>query len=256
MSSVKGLVCLVTGGSSGLGKATAEMFMKRGAAGVVIGDLSSSQGEQVAQDNKALFSPMDVTKEEDVKQAIELAKKRFGRLDVLVNCAGIGVAFRTYNFNKRRTHQLDDFQKVINVNLNGTFNAIRLACDAFADNEPNADGQRGVVVNTASIAAYDGQIGQAAYAASKGGIVGMTLPIARDLASMGVRVNTIAPGLFDTPLLAGLPEKAQKFLAATIPFPARFGKPEEYAQLVQSIVENPVINGEVIRIDGGLRMQP
>ena len=204
----------------------------------------------------AIFNPTDVTKEDDVKKALEVARSNFGKLDVLVNCAGIGVAFRTYNINKKRAHALEDFQKVINVNLVGTFNAIRLACDSFALNEPNKDGQRGVIVNTASVAAYDGQIGQAAYAASKGGVVSMTLPIARDLSNMGVRVCTIAPGLFNTPMLASLPEKVKKFLASTVPFPSRLGDPSEYAQLVQSIVENPMLNGEVIRLDGALRMQP
>lgn len=258
MSKINGLVCMVTGGSSGLGRATVENFVRNGAK-VVICDLPNSTGEKLATElgNKsAIFSPTDVTSEQDVTKAIEAAKANFGKLNVLVNCAGIGVAYRTYNFTKKRAHTLADFQKVINVNLVGTFNAIRLACEAFALNEPNKDGQRGVIVNTASVAAFDGQIGQAAYAASKGGVVGMTLPIARDLSNMGVRVCTIAPGLFDTPMLAGLPEKARKFLAETVPFPQRLGNPAEYAQLVQSIVENPMLNGEVIRLDGALRMQP
>ena len=221
--------------------------------------MPTSEGAKIAQEmgkTNAIFNPTDVTKEDDVKKALEVARSNFGKLDVLVNCAGIGVAFRTYNINKKRAHALEDFQKVINVNLVGTFNAIRLACDSFALNEPNKDGQRGVIVNTASVAAYDGQIGQAAYAASKGGVVSMTLPIARDLSNMGVRVCTIAPGLFNTPMLASLPEKVKKFLASTVPFPSRLGDPSEYAQLVQSIVENPMLNGEVIRLDGALRMQP
>ncbi|CAF0707667.1 unnamed protein product [Brachionus calyciflorus] len=258
MSKISGLVCMVTGGGSGLGRAAVENFVRNGAK-VVICDLPNSKGEQLAQElgmTKAVFSPTDVTSEQDVTKAIEAAKSNFGRLNVLVNCAGIGVAFRTYNFGKKRTHTLQDFQKVVNVNLVGTFNTIRLACEAFAQNEPNQDGQRGVIVNTASIAAFDGQIGQAAYAASKGGVVAMTLPIARDLSNMGVRVCTIAPGLFDTPMLAGLPEKARKFLAETVPFPSRLGKPDEFAHLVQAVVENPMLNGEVIRIDGSLRMQP
>lgn len=257
MSKLNGLVCMVTGGSSGLGRATVENFVKNGCK-VVVCDLGSSNGEKLSQQlgANAVFSPTDVTSEKDITKSIEVARTKFGKLNVLVNCAGVGVAFRTYNFNKKRAHSLEDFQKVINVNLVGTFNAIRLACEAFALNEPNADGQRGVIVNTASVAAFDGQIGQAAYSASKGGVVGMTLPIARDLANMGVRVCTIAPGLFDTPMLAGLPDKARKFLAATVPFPARLGNPAEYAQLVQSIVENPMLNGEVIRLDGALRMQP
>lgn len=258
MSKISGLVCMVTGGGSGLGRATVENFVRNGAK-VVICDLPNSNGEKLAKElgnGNAIFNPTDVTSEQDVTKAIEAAKSNFGRLNVLVNCAGVGVAFRTYNYTKKRAHTLADFQKVINVNLVGTFNAIRLACDAFSANEPNKDGQRGVIVNTASIAAFDGQIGQAAYAASKGGVVSMTLPIARDLANMGVRVCTVAPGLFDTPMLAGLPEKARKFLAETVPFPQRLGDPAEYAQLVQSIIENPMLNGEVIRLDGALRMQP
>lgn len=204
----------------------------------------------------AVFAPTDIQSETDVKNAIAVAQEKFGKLDVAVNCAGIGVAFRSYNFTKRRSHSLDDFKRVIDVNLVGTFNVVRLVCDSFANNQPNADGQRGVIVNTASVAAYDGQIGQAAYSASKGGIVALTLPLARDLANMGVRVCTIAPGLFDTPLLSSLPEKVKKLLAETVPFPQRLGNPAEYAQLVQSIVENPMLNGEVIRLDGAIRMQP
>jgi 3-hydroxyacyl-CoA dehydrogenase/3-hydroxy-2-methylbutyryl-CoA dehydrogenase len=177
-------------------------------------------------------------------------------LDVAVNCAGIGIAAVTYNANKDRVHELNDFMKVITVNLGGSFNVIRLCAQFMSKNTPNVNGQRGVIVNTASVAAFDGQRGQAAYSASKGGIVGMTLPIARDLSSIGIRVTSIAPGLFDTPLLAGLPEKVRSYLSSTVPFPPRLGLPDEYAHLVQSIVENPMINGEVIRIDGALRMQP
>lgn len=240
------------------GRATAENFVNQGAK-VILCDLASSEGAKVAQtlgETNALFSPTDVTSEADVTKAIDLAKSKFGKLDVLVNCAGIGVAFRVYNMNKNRTHLLADFQKVININLVGTFNTSRLACEAFALNKPNPDGQRGVIINTASVAAFDGQIGQAAYSASKGGIVAMTLPMARDLASMGVRVNCIAPGLFNTPLLAGLPEKVRTFLAKSVPFPSRLGEPSEFAHLVQSIVENPMMNGETIRLDGAIRMQP
>ncbi len=233
-----------------------EHFVKNGAK-VVISDLPTSAGEQLSKQlgENVAFHPTDVTSESDVTNAIELAKSKFGRLNVLVNCAGIAVAYRTYNINKKTCHTLQDFQKVINVNVCGTFNTIRLACCAFALNEPNQDGQRGVIINTASIAAFDGQVGQVAYAASKGAIVAMGLPIARDLSNAGIRVMTIAPGLFDTPLLASLPEKARKFLASTVPFPQRLGYPEEYAQLVQTIVENPMLNGEVIRLDGALRMQ-
>jgi 3-hydroxyacyl-CoA dehydrogenase / 3-hydroxy-2-methylbutyryl-CoA dehydrogenase len=254
---MKSLVALVTGAASGLGKATAERFIAQGAQ-VVLCDLPSSAGKELASQlgTNAVFSPIDVTSEEDVKNALHLTKQQFGKLDVAVNCAGIGVAFRTFNFTKKRVHELEQFKRVIMVNLIGTFNVCRLACELFSYNEPNADNQRGVIVNTASVAAFDGQIGQVAYAASKAGIAGMTLPMARDLASMGVRVNTIAPGLFDTPLLASLPEKVRTMLAETVPNPSRLGKPEEFAHLVQAIVENPMLNGEVIRLDGAIRMMP
>merc|ERR1719282_1113688 len=181
---------------------------------------------------------------------------KFKRLDTAISCAGIGVAFKTYNFNKNKAHSLEDFTKVQMVNTVGTFNVIRLSAGLIGQNEPDMDGQRGVVINTASIAAYDGQMGQAAYSASKGAIVGMTLPVARDLASQGIRVNTIAPGLFDTPLLASLPEKVRIFLAKTVPNPSRLGNPDEFAHLVQHIILNKMINGETIRLDGAIRMQP
>ncbi|XP_076468770.1 3-hydroxyacyl-CoA dehydrogenase type-2-like [Babylonia areolata] len=254
---LKGLVGLVTGAASGLGRATAERFVRQGAR-VVLCDLPSSSGQDVAKSlgDNCVFAPTDVTSEADVKQALAVAQEKFGRLDVAVNCAGIGVAFKTYNFKKDKPHSLEDFARVITVNTVGSFNVIRLASGLIGKNEPSADGQRGVLVNTASVAAYDGQMGQAAYSASKGAIVGMTLPIARDLASQGIRVCTIAPGLFDTPLLAGLPEKVRTFLASTIPNPSRLGNPDEFAHLVQCIVENPLLNGEVIRLDGALRMMP
>ncbi|XP_077982162.1 3-hydroxyacyl-CoA dehydrogenase type-2-like [Glandiceps talaboti] len=255
--SLKNLVGLVTGGASGLGRGTVDRLIKQGAR-VVIVDLPGSDGENIAKSlgENCCFSPADVTSETDVTNAIQLAKSSFGRLDIAVNCAGIGVAFKTYNFNKDRPHLLEDFQKVLNVNTAGTFNVIRLAAGEIGKNEPDADGQRGVIINTASIAAFDGQMGQVAYSASKGGIVGMTLPAARDLASQGIRVNTIAPGLFDTPLLAGLPEKVRTFLARQVPFPSRLASPDEFAHLVQFIIENPMLNGETIRLDGALRMQP
>ncbi|XP_072176211.1 3-hydroxyacyl-CoA dehydrogenase type-2-like [Diadema setosum] len=254
---VKGLVGLVTGGASGLGRATAERLV-RSEARVVIADLPNSPGEDVAKGLGAdcKFSATDVTSVDDVTAAISTAKEAFGKLDVAVNCAGIGIAVKTYNFNKDRAHPLDEFQRVLMVNAAGTFNVIRLAAGAMGQNEPNEDGERGVIVNTASVAAYDGQMGQAAYSASKGAIVGMTLPIARDLSSQGIRVCTVAPGLFDTPLLASLPEKVRAFLARTVPFPSRLGAPDEYAHMVLSIIQNPMMNGEVIRIDGALRMQP
>lgn len=199
---------------------------------------------------------LKVTSETDITNALQVAKDKFGRLDVSVNCAGIAVAVKTYNFNKKVAHSLNDFAKVLTVNTVGTFNVIRLSASVMGENEPNQDGQRGVIVNTASVAAYDGQIGQAAYAASKAGVVGMTLPIARDLSTHGIRICTIAPGLFDTPMLQALPEKVRSFLAATVPFPKRLGDPAEYAQLVESIVNNPLLNGETIRLDGALRMMP
>ncbi|XP_064606321.1 3-hydroxyacyl-CoA dehydrogenase type-2-like [Liolophura sinensis] len=257
IGSLKGLVGLVTGGASGLGKATVERFVQQGAR-VVLCDLPSSKGEEVAKalGDSCVFAPTDVTSEEDVTKAINLAKDKYGRLDAAVNCAGIGVAFKTYNFKKNLPHQLGDFQKVLMTNSVGSFNVIRLAVGLIGQNQANQDGQRGVVINTASVAAYDGQMGQAAYSASKGAIVGMTLPIARDLAGQGIRCVTIAPGLFDTPLLASLPEKVRNYLASTIPFPSRLGHPEEYAHLAQTIIENPLLNGEVIRLDGALRMMP
>lgn len=221
-------------------------------------DLPSSDGAALAASlgDRCAFAPADVVSEADVKSAVSLARKRFGKLDLAVNCAGIAVATKTYNINKDLPHSLEDFQRVINVNIAGTFNVIRLAVAAMGKNEPDADGHRGCIINTASVAAFDGQVGQAAYSASKGGIVGMTLPIARDLAPIGIRVITIAPGLFSTPLLTSLPEKVISFLARQVPFPSRLGDPAEFAHLVTSLAENPMINGEVIRLDGAIRMQP
>ncbi|XP_037539788.1 3-hydroxyacyl-CoA dehydrogenase type-2 [Nematolebias whitei] len=254
---VKGMVGLVTGGASGLGRATVERLVQCGASAVIV-DLPSSDGPALAASlgTQCVFSPTDVTSEADVQSAVSLAREKFGRLDVAVNCAGVAVAIKTYNVNKDIPHSLEDFQRVINVNIAGSFNVIRLAVGEMKNNEPDADGHRGCIINTASVAAFDGQMGQAAYSASKGGIVGMTLPIARDLAPLGIRVVTIAPGLFSTPLLASLPEKVRSFLARQVPFPPRLGDPAEFAHLVTSVVENPMINGEVIRLDGALRMQP
>ncbi|XP_022915916.1 3-hydroxyacyl-CoA dehydrogenase type-2 [Onthophagus taurus] len=255
---LKGTVSLVTGGASGLGKATVQRLIQQGGR-VVLCDLPGSKGNEVAKElggeDKVVFAPIDVTSENDVKSALDITKQKFGKLDNCINCAGIGTAFKVYNFNKKQAHTLEDYAKVINVNTIGMFNVIRLSVGLIGENEPNTEGQRGVVVNTASIAAYDGQIGQAAYAASKGAVVAMTLPLARDLAPQGIRVVTIAPGLFWTPLLEKLPEKAINFLSKSVPFPHRLGKPEEFAQMVQSIIENPMLNGEVIRLDGALRMQ-
>ncbi|XP_049803735.1 3-hydroxyacyl-CoA dehydrogenase type-2-like [Schistocerca nitens] len=254
---IKNLVGLVTGGASGLGKATAARLVQQGAR-VIICDLPTSQGAVVAKEfgENAIFAPVDVTSENDVQNALNVVKDKFGRLDVLVNCAGILVAVRTYNFNKNLAHKLEDFTKVVAVNTIGTFNVIRLAVGLIGENQPNEDGQRGVVINTATVSAYDGQIGQAAYSASKGAVVGMTLPIARDLAIQGIRVCTIAPGLFDTPLMSALPEKVRANLIKMVPFPKRLGKPEEFAMMVQCIIENPMLNGVVIRLDGAIRMQP
>jgi len=254
---LKNVVGLVTGGASGLGKATVERFVREGAR-VTLCDLPTSQGEEVAKTlgENCVFAPVDVTSEADVENALSITKSKFGRLDAAVNCAGIGVAFKTYNFNKNRPHSLDDFIKVQMVNTVGTFNVIRLSAGLIGQNPMDDDNQRGVIINTASVAAYEGQCGQAAYSASKGAIVGMTLPIARDLSTQGIRVNTIAPGLFNTPLLASLPEKVRAFLAKTVPNPSRLGDPDEFAHLVQFMVLNHMMNGETVRCDGAIRMMP
>ena len=252
----EGLVALITGGASGLGRATAEALLAGGAS-VVLADLPKSDGEAVAaalSAERAAFAPTDVTDTEQVEAAVATAVERFGGLHVAVNCAGIGWAQRTVS--RSGPHDLKIFELVVRVNLIGTFNVLRLAAAAMLGNEPDEEGERGVCINTASIAAFDGQIGQIAYSASKGGIVGMTLPAARDLASSGIRVVTIAPGLFDTPLLAGLPEDARAALGDQVPHPHRLGRPEEYGHLAAHIVENPMLNGEVIRLDGALRMPP
>jgi NAD(P)-dependent dehydrogenase (short-subunit alcohol dehydrogenase family) len=250
---IKNSVFLVTGGASGLGAATAQMAASNGAK-VVIADLQAEAGEKLAREIGGKYCKCDVTSEADGKAAVAAALQAFGGLHVLVNCAGIGVAERT--LGKEAPHDLARFSKVVTINLIGTFNMIRLAADAMAKAGPNAAGERGVIVNTASVAAFDGQIGQAAYSASKGGVVGMTLPIARDLSRNGIRVCTIAPGLFLTPMLQGLPKEAQESLGKQVPFPARLGKPEEYAALARHIVENEMLNGETIRLDGAIRMAP
>jgi len=252
---ISGSTTVITGGASGLGRATAERLRAAG-GNVVLLDLARSPGADVAAGlgAGALFAPVDVTSGDEVTAALERAVERFGAIHGLVNCAGIGAAEKA--FGKRGPADLGAFARVIQVNLIGTFNCIRLAAAHMAKNEPTADGERGVIVNTASVAAFDGQIGQAAYSASKGGIVGMTLPIARDLAELGIRVCTIAPGLFDTPLLAGLPEAARASLGKQVPFPPRLGRPPEYAALAAHIIENVMLNGETIRLDGAIRMQP
>lgn len=250
---VKDSVALVTGGASGLGLATVKALHDQGAS-VVILDLPSSNGETVAKElgDRVRFAAGDVTDEASVTAALDLAES-LGPLRVTVNCAGIGNAIKT--IGKQGAFPLAEFNRVININLVGTFNVLRLAAERIAKTDP-IDGERGVIINTASVAAFDGQIGQAAYSASKGGVVGMTLPIARDLASLFIRVVTIAPGLFKTPLLAGLPEPAQESLGKQVPHPSRLGDPAEYGSLAAHIVSNPMLNGEVIRLDGAIRMAP
>ena len=252
---IESKVALVTGGASGLGLATANALVKSGAS-VVIADLDSSTGANAAGElgDAARFVPTDVTSSDDVRDAVELAAGEFGGLHILVNCAGVGFPGRVLT-REGEPIELERFEFVVRVNLIGTFNVIRFAAAQMAKQEPEGE-ERGVIVNTASIAAFDGQIGQAAYAASKGGVAGMTLPVARDLASKLIRVVAVAPGIFDTPMLAGLPEEARSRLADGIPHPHRLGQPDEYAALVRHIIENPMLNGEVIRLDGALRMQP
>ena len=251
---LNGNVVIVTGGASGLGAATTRMVVGAGGK-AVIADVNQKAGEaMVAELGGAVrFIRCDVTSEADGKAAVEAAQA-MGRLVGLVNCAGIGVASKTVG--KDGPHPLDAFARVIGINLIGTFNMLRLAAAAMCAGEANAEGERGVIVNTASVAAFDGQIGQAAYSASKGGVVGMTLPIARDLARDGVRVCTIAPGLFLTPMMQGLPPAAQESLGKQVPFPSRLGRPDEYAQMVRQIFENVMLNGETIRLDGAIRMAP
>jgi NAD(P)-dependent dehydrogenase (short-subunit alcohol dehydrogenase family) len=252
---LKGSTFIVTGGSSGLGAATVRRFHAAGAR-VVIADLNLELGQRLAEElgSGCSFCKTDVTSEVDAQGAVESARQRFSAVHGLVNCAGIGPAERVNG--KKGPHRLESFAQVIQVNLIGAFNMIRLAVAAMANNEPNGAGERGVIINTASVAVWDGQIGQAAYAASKGGVVAMTLPIARELASFGIRVCTIAPGIFQTPMLAGLPAEVQESLAKSVPFPSRLGRPDEYAALAQHIVENEMLNGESLRLDGALRMAP
>ncbi|AST32992.1 3-hydroxyacyl-CoA dehydrogenase [Ralstonia solanacearum] len=249
---IRDQVFIVTGGASGLGAGTARALAQAGGK-VVIADLNETAGTALAQEIGGRFVRCDVTSETD-GQAVVQAATSLGTLSGLVNCAGIAPASRTVG--KTGPHPLDQFARVININLIGTFNMIRLAATAMAANPPNAGGERGVIINTASVAAFDGQIGQAAYAASKGGVVAMTLAIARDLSRDGIRVMTIAPGIFETPMLLGMPPEVQDALGKMVPFPPRLGKPAEYAQLARAIIENPMLNGETIRLDGAIRMQP
>jgi NAD(P)-dependent dehydrogenase (short-subunit alcohol dehydrogenase family) len=249
---IQGKVFIVTGGASGLGEGTARMLAREGGK-VVIADLQTDKGEAVAQDIGGVFVKCDVASEDDGKAVVAQAVS-LGKLMGLVNCAGIAPAVKTVG--KEGAHPLAVFTKTITVNLIGSFNMIRLAAEAMCKNDPEPTGERGVMISTASVAAYDGQIGQAAYAASKGGVVGMTLPIARDLARNGIRNMTIAPGIFGTPMLFGMPKEVQEALAASVPFPSRLGTPEDYAKLVHHIFTNEMLNGEVIRLDGAIRLAP
>jgi NAD(P)-dependent dehydrogenase (short-subunit alcohol dehydrogenase family) len=246
---------IVTGGASGLGRAAAEAILAAGGNAVLL-DVNAETGRAAegALGPRARFAQADVTNEQQVTAVVELADSAFGGLHGVVNAAGIGQAAKVVG--KNGPHPLDLFERTIQVNLVGTFNVIRLAAARLLQNEPAANGERGVIVNTASIAAFDGQIGQPAYAASKAGIVGLTLPVAREFAASGIRVVTVAPGIFDTPLLAALPEAARQSLGQQVPFPSRLGRPDEYAALVRHIIENEMLNGEVIRLDGALRMAP
>ena len=249
---ISGKSFIVTGGASGLGEGTARMLAREGAQ-VVIADLQVERGQALASEIGGAFVRCDVSQEADGRAAVAQAVA-LGKLCGLVNCAGIAPAAKTVG--KDGAHSLQSFTKVITVNLIGSFNMIRLSAEAMCRNTPESTGERGVIISTASVAAYDGQIGQAAYAASKGGVVGMTLPIARDLARNGIRVMTIAPGIFGTPMLFQMPQEVQDALAASVPFPSRLGKPEDYAKLVHQIITNDMLNGEVIRLDGAIRMAP
>jgi len=253
---IQGIGAVVTGGGSGLGEATARALASRGAR-VAILDLGRSKGAEVAKSigDAAIFCEADVASEEQVTAALDRAVEHFGGIQVAVNCAGIGTAGRTVD-KTGKPFDLKLFELTLRVNLIGTFNVVRLAAARMSKNQPNEENERGVIVNTASAAAFEGQIGQCAYSASKGGVVSMTLPIARDLAAVGIRVNTIAPGLFATPMLMMMPQEARDYLASQIPFPRRLGKPPEFAALACHIVENPMLNGETIRLDGAIRMQP
>jgi len=249
---IQNKVFIVTGGASGLGAGTARMLVANGAR-VVLADVQDEAGNAFAKEIGQRYVHCDVTQEADAKAAVTAALE-LGNLFGLINCAGIAPAAKTVG--KNGAHALDLFQKVISINLIGTFNMIRVASEAMSKNTPESTGERGVLINTASVAAYDGQIGQAAYSASKGGVVGMTLPIARDLAPLGIRCVTIAPGIFGTPMMFGMPQNVQDALAASIPFPSRLGRPEDYAKLVHQIVTNDMLNGETIRLDGAIRMPP
>ncbi|MEW5898353.1 MAG: 3-hydroxyacyl-CoA dehydrogenase [Bacillota bacterium] len=252
---IKKAVAVVTGGASGLGEATVRRLVALGGKAAIF-DLAEETGNQLAAElgEGAIFVNTNVVDGESVQNAVNRVVEAFGGIHVVVNCAGIATAEKV--LGKKGPMPLENFNRVIQVNLVGTFNVIRLAAEKMVQNEPNQDGERGVIINTASVAAYEGQIGQAAYSASKGGVVGLTLPIAREFAALGIRVVTIAPGIFETPMFAALPEKAREALGAMVPFPSRLGRPQEYALLVEQIVTNPMLNGTTIRLDGALRMPP
>ena len=249
---IKDKVFIVTGAASGLGAGTTRMLVAQGAR-VVLADVQDEAGQQLAKELGQVYVHCDVTQEADGMAVIEAAKK-LGPVFGLINCAGVAPASRTVG--KNGPHALELFQKVVMINLVGTFNMCRLAAQAMSENTPESTGERGVLINTASVAAFDGQIGQTAYASSKAGVAGMTLPMARDLAKLGIRCMTIAPGIFGTPMVFGMPQEVQDSLAASIPFPSRLGRPEDYAKLVHSIITNEMLNGETIRLDGAIRMAP
>ncbi len=250
----RGNTFIVTGGASGLGKAVAESLVREGGNAAIF-DLADEQGQALAEElgNAAIYCRTDVADEASVENGVNKTMEAFGAIHGVINCAGIGIPAKVVG--KKGPMPLDKFTKTLQVNLVGTFNVTRLAAARMMENTPNTEGERGVVINTASVAAFEGQVGQAAYAASKAGIVGMTLPMAREFADTGIRVVTIAPGLFDTPMFAALPDKARESLQQQLPFPSRFGRPAEFAMMVRSILDNPVLNGETIRLDSAMRMQ-
>lgn len=252
---IEAKTAIITGGASGLGEAVARRLARLG-SNVVVLDLNEDRGNALANElgDNAVFIKTDICSTEDIKQAIDFTKEKFGKIDIVVNCAGISSGQKTAS--KKGPHDLDYFKKVININLIGVFDVMRQSAYQMLQNDLNDEGGRGVMINTASVAAFDGQIGQVAYSASKAALVGITLPVARDLSGDGIRVCTIAPGLFNTPMMAALPEQVRIDLAKTVPFPQKLGDPDEYAMLVQQIVENPMLNGESIRLDGSIRMAP
>ncbi|CAF2531138.1 unnamed protein product [Rotaria sp. Silwood2] len=257
---MNGLVALITGGASGLGLACLNRFLKQGISHVHFCDLPTSKGEDIVKSmdsSLVTYHSVDVTNDNAVEEMFKKIQEKNSKLNCLIQCAGIGVAFRCYNINKRSMHSMEEFYRVMNVNVVGTFNVLRRACHIMADNQPDTNGQRGVIVNTSSIAAYEGQIGQVAYSAASGALASMTLPLARDLGSVGIRVCTILPGVFDqTKMVEPLSEKGKKLLASMVIFPSQLGLPDDFARLAQQIIENNYLNGENIRLDGAIRMPP